>query len=67
MHQLVKYKKGSELYIADTMSRDCDLASDQEDQDELKVLIILDMTEEGLYRIRARTGLKLTFCQNGKN
>jgi hypothetical protein len=37
MHQLdcaVKYKKGFELYNADTLSRDCDLAGDEEDQDK---------------------------------
>jgi RNase H-like domain found in reverse transcriptase/Reverse transcriptase (RNA-dependent DNA polymerase)/Integrase core domain/Integrase zinc binding domain len=41
----VKFKKGSELYIADILSRDCDVPVDSENN-ELEVLLVFDMTDE---------------------
>jgi hypothetical protein len=39
------YKKGSELFLADTLSRDCDVTPDENEPDDLEVLVVLDMTD----------------------
>jgi transposase InsO family protein len=44
-HPKITYKKGTELNIADTLSRDCELKIDRNEKEELEVLVILDMTE----------------------
>jgi hypothetical protein len=39
------YKKGSELFLADTLSRDCDVIPDANEPDDMEVLVVLDMTD----------------------
>jgi hypothetical protein len=39
------YKKGSELFLADTFSRDCDVTPNENEPEDLEVLLVLDMTD----------------------
>jgi hypothetical protein len=43
--QIVYIKKGTELYIACTLSRDCDVSAEVNETDDLDVLVVLDMTD----------------------
>lgn len=42
----VIYKKGSELFIADTLSRDCQIEEGIRDEAPLKICIIVPMSVE---------------------
>lgn len=49
---VVKYIKGSELYVADTLSRDCELKVEPEEENKLEVHVIIPLSKNKTIQLK---------------